>query len=596
MTPTRTRPPVAGRAPLLRAAAVAAVAALFAAGGCNLTEPSPFDPRAMQRPGVLAAAGAPTTPPPPLPTTLQSPFLEGRDANGARRATTKPGIDVNTGPALGTDPTVRMTLQEILQRTVANNGEIRVAGYTPAIDQARVIEAEARFDPTLFFNTNYDRRELKSVVNVANDQVTTYSVNGGVRQLLQSGGQVELRYETALIDRSEPSPNRSSFNPDDTDPSYQNQLVLQLQQPLLRDFGNEVNRARIEINRRNQQISLLEFRKQLEETLAETEQTYWQLVQAEREVRIQENLLQRTIDTAFILLNRGEQDVTRVQLSQANASVEQRRSELIEARARVRNLSDQLKRAMQDSTVPPSSSVVILPAAPPVEIGVEFDRQEVIQQAYLNRLEIGQQQLRIDNAEIASRVAKNNLLPQLNLQLNGTLQGVGGQFIDPYNDQFYDWDNYSYTVALAYEIPIGNRAARSIYQRAMLQRMQAIEQYRSLLAQVDLEVSQAIRGVETSFRQIGATRQSRYAAADALASIERREEGGEPLTPTFVQLKLDRQEALAQAARQEVSAVSAYNIALSRLELAKGTLLRYNNIILEEEQMPFVRTMGYNGR
>lgn len=590
MTLHRTRPPVGTRFHAI----VAAVAAMSVIGGCNLTEPTPFDPRAMQRPGVLAAAGAKDLPKPPLPTTLESPFLESRDANGQRRATSKPSIDVNTGPALGTDPTVRMSLQEILQRTVANNGEIRVAGYTPAIDQARVIEAEARFDPTVFFNTNYDRRELKSVINVANDQVTTYSVNGGVRQLLPSGGQIEVRYETALIDRAEPAP--STFTPGDSDPSYQNQLVMQLQQPLLRDFGNEVNRARIEINRRNQQISLLEFRKQLEETLAETEQTYWQLVQAEREVRIQENLLQRTIDTAYILLNRGEQDVTRVQLSQANASVEQRRAELIEARSRVRNLSDQLKRAMQDSTVPPSSPVVVLPAAPPVEVPVEFDRQEVIQQAYLNRLEIGQQQLRIDNAEIASRVAKNNLLPQLNLQLNGTLQGVGGRYSDVLNDQFYDWDNYSYTVALAYEIPIGNRAARSIYQRAMLQRMQAIEQYRSLLAQVDLEVSQAIRAVETSYRQIGATRQSRFAAADALASIEKREEGGEPLTPTFVQLKLDRQEALAQAARQEVAAISAYNIAISRLELAKGTLLRYNNIILEEEQMPFVNTMGYNGR
>ena len=58
-----------------------------------------------------------------------------------------------------------------------------------------------------------------------------------------------------------------------------------------------MNRARIVINRNNQRISLLEFRKTLEQNLADIEKAYWQQVDAEGEVKIAEELLNRTLAT-----------------------------------------------------------------------------------------------------------------------------------------------------------------------------------------------------------------------------------------------------------------------------------------------------------
>ena len=59
---------------------------------------------------------------------------------------------------------------------------------------------------------------------------------------------------------------------------------------------------------------------------------------------------------------------------------------------------------------------------------------------------------------------------------------------------------------------------------------------------------------------------------------------GEPLIATFVQLVLDGQERLADAYRQEALAIASYQVAIARLERSKGTLLRYNNIVLGEDQ------------
>jgi outer membrane protein len=545
--------------------------------GCNVSEPPPFDPRTLQQPERDRSREVESRPKRPLPTTLESPFLTPGNSTSAPRATTAPA----TGPALESDIVIRMPLQEVMQRAVGNNLDVKVAGYQPAIDETRVTEAEARFDPSFFQNLNYQRVDQTNGFNFATGNGRVLNSQTGIRQNLQSGGTAELRYDVGW---TEPK-GTSQITGQKIPQFWTNDLVLEVTQPLLQNFGNEINRARITINRNNQRISLLDFRKQLEETCVNIEKTYWQLVQAEREVKIDEKLLDETIKTADVLFKRKGQDVTRVQLSQANASIESRRAVLIRAKARVHDLSDQIKRLMNDPEIPVSSGATILPANAPMEEPIRFDLKDQIDTALENRFELGQQQLRVDSASVAALVGKNNLLPRLDAVGSISFGGVRDDFGDTTSDQVSS-ENLNYSFGFQFEIPIGNRAARAIYQRALLQRQQAVDNYRNLIEQVSLEVKTALREVDTTWEEMAATRQARFAAADSLLAIQQREEGGEALTPTFVQLKLDTQERLAQAATAEVQSVSNYNIAIGSLEQAKGTLLRYNNILMEEESLP----------
>jgi outer membrane protein TolC len=115
--------------------------------------------------------------------------------------------------------------------------------------------------------------------------------------------------------------------------------------------------------------------------------------------------------------------------------------------------------------------------------------------------------------------------------------------------------------------------------------MQAIEQYRSFVEQVAVDVKINARAVDTTWDIIRSSRRSRFAAEDALTRINTRERSGEPLTPEFVQTKLQLQDTLAESLQNEAEAIANYNIALAQLEKAKGTLLRYNNVVLEEEPL-----------
>ena len=560
----------------------ACLAAVLMAGGCKVTEPTPFSPRLMQQSERSRSSEVATQNMRPLPTTLESPF-PGREGQGA---STQP----TTGPSTTPAQTRRMSLQEIVHRAVANNYDVRVAGYNTAIDETRVVEAQAAFDPVFFANAQHERRDnvVPGTIYAAPgsstpiftnvDQASITSAATGIRQNLTSGGQIQLQYQTAYNHLNPPRYTLNNY--------WENNLVLELTQPLLRDFGSTVNKARITVSRQNQRISLLDFRLALVKNIAEIEQTYWQLAAAERDVKIQEELLKRTENTSIILDKRRKQDVTRLQVSQADAAVQSRRAALVRAKARIRDLSDQLKQLMNDADFPITGAQVILPADAPAESPIRFDLQDQIETAMENRAELGQQQLRVDTASVVLQVARNNLLPQLNLIGSIGAQGLGGNF-DNAVDVQSDFNHIGYRIGLQLEIPIGNRAARAAYRRSWLQRQQAIDAYASLVSKVALEVKQAQREVQTSWDEMVATRQARFAQSDALLALQQREDNGEALTPTFVQLKLDTQANLANAQRAESAAITNYNLAIVNLERTKGTLLRYNNILMDEATPQF---------
>lgn len=546
---------------------------LLLASGCGFVEPPPFNPQTLEQ-MQKAQIGAVISPEMrPLPTTL--PAVVGAQGNPLPRpsyATTQP-----IGPELP------MTLGEIIHRAVANNYQVRVAGYQAAIDEVRILEAEARFDPSVFVTPTLQRTYGAGGVSTTTPtEVLSQSLEAGFRQTLPSGGQVQISDRATRNEITSPG---SLFASAGTETVYENQVIMQVTQPLLQNFGAEVNRARITVARNDQKISALEFRKELEQVLSDIEQAYWQEVRAIQEVQILQELLRNTENTLDILIKRLRQDVSMVQVAQARATVETRNAALIAARSRIGDLSDQLKRLMNDPDLTVASPVVLVPADRPVQQPLRFALSDLIETALQNRLELLEQKLRIDTASTIVKAAKNNALPQLNFVGSLGFQGLGDDFGEALRSQG-DLDFVNYSAGFQFEVPIGNRANRAIYQRTLLQRQQAIDQYRGLAEQVALDVTTAQRAVLTAWDQMVANRLARLAAEQALQAIEQREAAGEALTPTFVQLKLDRQASLADAQVQEIVAVTNYNIALANLERAKGTLLPYNNVVLKEAVGP----------
>ena len=563
-------------------AAIGLCTLVFWIAGCGLDDPGMFDPNQLQKPYRAAAQDNTTDHLRPLPTGLEPAYPTDV---APEQAATQPGP--STGPALGSEPTVSLSLAEIIHRAVINNHDIRAAGYQPSIDAARVIEAEAHFDPELFGDVDWEHKHDPNAGELFTNPVTqalfqsnftasdSETVQTGFKENTISGAQLQLQYQAQY---TWDNPQLYLENP-----WFENQLTLQVTQPLLKDFGIEVNEARTVIARDNQKISTLDFRKQIEDTLDKIEKAYWQLVQAQSDVKVQEHLLDITQQTYNVLYQRYLQhvDVSTLELAQAQSSLESRRTAIIQSKQQARAFSITLKQLMADPDLPISGDTLILPADLPTSEPIEFDPTEQLDAAMDNRLELTEQLDKIDIAAVTARVAENNLLPELDLvgSVGGT--GVGGNEGSAFvrQDIYRDVD---YGIGVKFDYFLGNREARSIWKRTLLARMQSIEQYKSLIDQVNADVQTAITEINSSWLQMVSTRRASDQAQRALDAIQARQDAGEALTPTFVQLKLDLQDGVARAKQDEDRATYSYNIAIEQLEKAKGTLLRYNNVVMEE--------------
>lgn len=471
---------------------------------------------------------------------------------------------------------VALSLQDSIARAMKHSLAIKVEAYNPGIREAQVTEAEAAFDPSIFWNSDWGYSDqpipLGSTYNSNNGN--TWSNTAGVRSKLATGATAqvstgnyyrELGYDYVFGREWGHTAN----------------VAAAINQPLLRGFGSDVNRASIYLAQRDRRISLARFRQQVSAQIYELEQRYHELVLRNVAVEVQERLLRATQDTLTKIEARLEVDADRTQVAQARAQYQRTLANLIRAKTDVRDASDRLKALMNDPTLDLRGNVLIVPSDRPVDEPVAFNVAEQIDTALRQRPEMAQARLSVERADIIVNVARNDLLPKadvtLSVQSNG---GVDNGFDDAFRNAISDSRFMDYAAGLRVEIPIGNRAAEAALRRRQLERRQALMQMLQQAQTVILDVKLAVRDLLTSYQEIRARREARIAAGEELDAIIKKEEVVQ-LTPEFLRLKLDSQQRVADAELSEIQAAITYNVALTKLQQAKGTLLEYNRIAID---------------
>lgn len=469
---------------------------------------------------------------------------------------------------------VPISLRHAVVAAVENNLEVQFARLAPAISETEVVAAEAAFDWVLFSNAtwnNLDQVSPGASFAPGRNQRQSVQNETGIRRSLVSGGQFAVQQELIYTDFEA----GQNFQPD---PATQAALTFQVDQPLLRNFGTDVNLAQVRINRNLERDAIAQLRAQLLETVNQTETTYWGLVRAQHDLAILQSLLERGIITRDQLqtrLNAGL-DVPPSQLADAVARVQRRMTDVTRARDAIRDASDRLKLLMNDPEYPVGSEIILVPLDAPLDEAISFSLLSALTTAIQNRPEVNQAVLSMDSASIREVVAANQRLPQLNLQLQARFQGLDDG-LDAVNEQF-DGDFVDYVLGLTFEQPIGNRAAEALYLRRRLEREQTLLSYRNTLQQIVFDVKNSLRAVVRNFEIIGQARQSRIAATEALRTLQVENQQIREMSSERLELEFSRQEALANAEREEMAAITDFNAAVAQLYASMGTALERNNI------------------
>ncbi|GJL66879.1 MAG: RND transporter [Nitrospirales bacterium] len=483
---------------------------------------------------------------------------------------------------IDSEPVEILTLNEAVLRALESNLDITIGRQARDVRLTDIMLQQAQFDPTVELSGRYDRNVIPlnrpifgfGGVSVGSDPDTIdqndMNVRLGLTQKLYSGGMFDLAFDS----------NRNSvagqtgflFNP-----SYTNTLSLNLSQPLLRDFGTDINKTQISIARNAATTEHHVFVDQVLTVIKDVEQTYWELVFT----RENEKVAKATLKAAQELLaaNRAKVQagvMAEVEVLQAQAGVASRVEQVLVTQKAVRDQEDQLRRLFSPSEEELRQDIVVLATDTPIQKASTRTLRQDIETALNNRPEILQAQKNIETGTLNTTLAKNQLLPSLSLEGGVGLSGLGKGPRDTL-DRTSSSDFYNIGGGLILSYPLGNRSAQSQYNRRVLEANQAKALLQRVRHQVIIDTKEAVRRVKTDFKRIRTTQTARQLAEKQLKAEQERFQLGLSTT----RLVLEFQGDLAIARGNEQRAIVDYNQSLANLRRMTATALEEYQIVLQ---------------
>ena len=489
-----------------------------------------------------AFAQDPAPSPSPTPNVLISPPPDGR-------------------------PTLQLSLDDAVKRTLDNNADIAVERYDPESSDYNVRQLQGYYEPYVT-STVADRSQTSPATNAFTGAQSltnkTWTYNFGAFQSLPTGGTFEVDFNN---NRQTTNSIFSTFNP-----SFGSNFNLSLTQPLLRNFSIDSTRYQIRVAKKNREISDVQFRQTVVNTVANVKDAYYDLIYALDNLEAQRRslgLAQQLLEENRIKVRVGT--MAPLDVVAAQSEVAGREAGVIAAEASVSDAEDTLKRAMFNTNEPAEWDTRIVPTDRPSAEPFPVDIPGAIAIATQKRTDIQAARKNLESSEYGVTYARNQLLPQLNViagygttGLSGTqvldpvtreplpvpiVGGYGSAVSDVFGRNFPTWN-----IGLNLSYPVLNRQAGASSARARIARDQQQASVRRLELQIVQEVRAAGRAVETNFKLVESNRAARVLQEQRLDAETKKFAAG--MSTNFLVTQAQRDLALAQVA--ELQAIANY--------------------------------------
>ncbi|MFQ5673000.1 MAG: TolC family protein [Nitrospinales bacterium] len=490
---------------------------------------------------------------------------------------------------------MRLSLRNAIEKTLQNNVDIKVQEQFPLISDQDIIREQSVFDPLISAETSAEQRQTQVSSSFASPNVNRtdrqrFEVK--LNQKLLAGTNYEFRFDT------QKSSTNSRFT--GLNPQYFSEMEFTLTQPLLRNFGFDINKTQITIANNNRGISDFDFQGKVIDILARTENFYWDLVFSHEDLKVKQKSLERARDLEKRV--KAQVDVgtmAPIEILQAQSEVASREQLLLTARNLIQDTEDKLKNIMNVSFDSPEGQKPVVPIDRPLFSGQEkMLLAEAIKTALANRPDYLAKKKDLENKNIRVRFNKNQTYPSLDLFGSLGLNGLAGnarsiQNFDgtvsrsPFDGELSkslgslgnpDFFNWKVGIKLSY--PLGNRAAKSRLTAARLEAQQALLDLKNIEKNIVIEVREALRQIKTDIKRVQAARLARKLAREKLSAEEKKFAVG--LSTSFNVLEF--QEDLAKEQSNEIKAVIDYKQSKINLNRVMATTLERHHITLSSEQ------------
>jgi outer membrane protein TolC len=358
--------------------------------------------------------------------------------------------------------------------------------------------------------------------------------------------------------------------PPPIDPSYASELRFTLVQPLLRNFGPTVTEQQILFAVKDREASVQDLREKAFELIARVRDTWFDALRTRDELAYRQTsveLAQKVLEENRVRVEVGV--LPPVEILEAEVGLLTRERLLLDAQRAFQDVLDELGVLIN------AGGAVEVADVPLVQPTFEVDAEAGYRAALEKRPDLLRRVKEIERLNLENRIARNQLLPAVDLSGSYAHVGLGKEYSDDLDDLNSD-DFRNWEIGLSVSYPLGNREARNEYLRTR----QRLKGRHALLAQLREEVSKEVRGairlLEVSHKIIEVASRGRDLSEEKLRTLLKRMEVGLATTRDV----LEGEEDLALARTDQITALADYNKAVTEYLRVTGQLLEHEGIRL----------------
>jgi outer membrane protein TolC len=483
---------------------------------------------------------------------------------------------------------------------------IRVLALDPAIAGADIDASLSKFDARWIASQTWNKTDDAPINQLTNFQNgDSANLTTGIVKALPTGGVAGITFSMDYL----LAQNNNGFF---INPSYRPRLRFQFEQPLMQNYGVEINQllvshpgtqqiqrfrpaggGRVEgilVTRVRFEQAKAELERNIDFMLLNVEAAYWNLYAAYGTLYARDRSIIDAYDLWRTTANRvrgGLQDPQ--DEPRTLAQLEAFRASRIAALADVIERERQLRLLMglnDDGTrLVPIDQPTLAPFSP--------DWESAKAEALATRPELIQarQDLKVRQWDIM--LQRNLMKPNLQFIASYDINGVGDR-LDGSTNLNGNFNNALGVLALnkfntwqfgfLLDVPIGYRDAHAALRVSRLNLLRTYASLRSneakVLQQVRAEYSRIPEQLETMKAQ-----SAQFVAARSWYDILRSREDLQTKAGALEQL-LSAQRTVADARAAEFRAIADYNIALAGFQAAKGSIMTYDGVVIGEGPLP----------
>ncbi len=624
------------------------------------------DPNAAQQPPTPAYGPGPANPPIPVALGLSkynyrhapkpfpnllAPYLQ----------TEIPAVSLRNSPRIDQlihDGKLELTLQDTVELALENSMDIAVQRYNSWFGDTDILAAESGAFPqgvngaeVRFSNANipsliYDPLITSSVffddraTPVNNPFISGVGLGATVTALKSHAAQYNNQYQqgfstgTTITAQWNNTRSSSTSSANFFNPTVQSTLVIGFQQQLLNGFGRFANRRNIIIAKNNKKLADLTVAQQAITTVTNAVTSYWELVYARENVRVEEQAV--TVSEKLYGDNRKQLEIgtlAPLDVTRAEAQLATDRQNLIVSQTVKLQDEQALKNAIsKDPLAANLVNVEIIPLDKPnpPEAVEAATFEDAVKEAFAKRPDLQEQQINVTNAEVDARATAIALRPVLTLSGQYTSQGLAGnspilgpgstiagsalvgangepitvldatgtpvEVFEPvstsattgttnagfgtaqsqiFHNQFPD-----YVFGLNLQLPLRNRAAQATNQRSMLQQRQIEAQLQQMKNAALLDVRNTYIALQQDRARVQAASKARELQQQTFDAEQKKYQLGASTVYNVILTQRD----LISAQGAELRALADLVEAKANYERAVGRTLEVNRVTLADAQ------------